>query len=75
MRQIVQEQLLPDTKPILRSTVEISEYRGKLLVRAKDAGGYVQHRKFALTPAGSEEAHQFFWECAYRLQEGVREGP
>jgi len=78
MREIVQEQLLPGTKAILRSTVEISPYcparaKRKLLVRRKDARGYVNQRQFPDTPQGSTAAHQLFWQWAEELQAEVRE--
>ena len=69
MREIVQERLLPGTKAILGSTVEISPYcpakaKRKLLVPRKDARGDLHQRKFPGTPAASTAAHQLFWEWA-----------
>jgi len=73
MREIVQERLLPDTKAILRATVEIAHYHRQLLIRSKDARGYVQQRRFPATAAGSAQAHEFFWSCADQLQAAAKE--
>jgi hypothetical protein len=58
------EALLPDTDAISRSTLEWGEYRGKQLVRYKDAAGSVQR---CLTADRAEASATFYtWLEAMR---------
>ena len=70
MRQA--EALLPDTYALTASTAEMTEYRGKWLVRAKDANGSVTRHTFPLGAAGRDQAHALLLKEARRLQNQVR---
>jgi len=56
-----QESLLPHTDAIKKLTLEWTTYRGKQLVRYKDAAGYV-HRTLTLDWAEAEAAFEKYRE-------------
>jgi hypothetical protein len=63
------EALLPGTDAIPRNTAEFCSYRGKYLVRFRDAVT-VMRRTFE----DVDEASRYFWWCCRRLQDSARKG-
>jgi hypothetical protein len=63
-----QENLLPNTHAIQKGVIEEVSYRGKWLVRWKDAHGSVIQRKFETV----DESHPFFLECVEKQRALLR---
>lgn len=62
------ETLLPGTDALPSNTAEMTTYRGRYLVRVRDANGSTQQRKFPHNEAGRDEAFAWMMEQCKELQ-------
>jgi hypothetical protein len=63
------ECLLPNTRAMLKGTVETEAYRGKTLVRYRDLNGYT-HRLLISDP---DQAHEQFLKWVHELRLACQE--
>jgi hypothetical protein len=58
------EALLPGTDALPTATVEVANYRGKILVRHRDRAGTTTRQTFT----DPDEAMRHLWKCADQLR-------
>lgn len=63
--------MLPDTKAILKGTVEIGPYRKGYLVRYKNLKGYTMAQRQFKDP---NDASDFFWHCVDEMKKEIGKG-
>ena len=66
------EALLPNTDALPSNCAEMIEYKGKWLVRVRNAQGSTNRRTFPLGDAGRDEAHAFLLKEARKLQAAMQ---